>query len=284
MRVAEGGRLFRPGSGMGEVKHPRCMLAHELGGQVVVLVVEYENHRIVAVGEDGSWLRSVGSNGDGEGQFSYPFGIARLAEGDVVVGDMSNNRLVVLSGGDLSFDRAVPLGFCVLGVAVDDGTGRVFVSDCTTHAVHEVDMRTGRSLRKVGEGGAGSGDRQFSHPCGLSMDSQRQRLQVGDYSNRSIVVLSTADGGLQWVKRISVGMRIDTPLVHPDTGMVVVGDAGSTSGKVVCMDVETEEKTELVAAGANGKVRSLCWVEGRKQLWATQWDPFCIQRLVVDGE
>ena len=284
LRVAEGGRLFRPGSGVGEVKYPRSMLSHELGGQKVVLVTDWLNHRIVVVGEDGSWLRSVGGKGSGDGELQQPWGIARLPKGDVVVGDQSNRRLVVLSGDDLSLTRVVPLGFRVLSVAVDDDTGRVFVSEAETHAVHEVNMRTGRSLRKAGGGGAGSGHGYLSNPYGLSVDSQRQRLLVGDYRNCSVVVLSTADGGLHWVKRISVGMCVCTPLVHPETGMVVVCDAGKSSGKVVCVDVETEEKTELVAAGVNGQLRSLCWVEGKKQLWATQWVPDRVQRLVVDGE
>ena len=133
------------------------MLAHELDGRSVVLVADTFNHNVVAVGEDGSWVRSVGSKGSEDGQFHVPAGLLRLPAGEVVVADHHNKRLVVLSGADLSFVRAVGMGFKAIGVAADERTGRVFVADVDTHAVHEVDMGSGRSLRKVGGGGRAVG-------------------------------------------------------------------------------------------------------------------------------
>ena len=116
------------------------------------------------------------------------------------------------------------------------------------------------------------------------MDSRRQRLMVADCMNYAVVVLSTAGGGLQWVKRIGVGICPWNPLVHPDTGAVVVCDAGTgKTGKVVSVDVESGEKTQLVVPGETGQLASMCWVEGQKQLWVGQREPACILRLEVDG-
>ena len=116
------------------------------------------------------------------------------------------------------------------------------------------------------------------------MDSRRQRLIVADCSNKAVVVLSTAGGGLQWVKRVKVGFFLWNPLVHPETGAVVVCDSSiGKTGKVVSVDVESGEKTQLVVPGETGQLASMCWVEGRKQLWMVQREPICILRLEVDG-
>ena len=286
MRVSRRGQLFAKGAGKGQMHAPTTMLPLQLDGRRVVLVADSLNQRVVAVGEDGAWLRSVGSEGSGDGQFCGPYGIAQLQSGEVAVSDEGNQRLVVLSGADLSFARAVPLGFKVRGVATDSRTGRVFVSDSQSHAVHEVEVRKGRSLRRVGGGGRGTGDGEFNLPCGLAVDSPRRRLFVGDFRNQAVAVLSIADGGLRWVKRISVGFKVWMPFVHPESGAVVVCDGGiGKSGKLVMMDVneDAESAHVLQVKGSVGQVKSLCWVESSKLLWAAQWDPDCVQRLRVVG-
>ncbi len=60
-------------------------------------IVVFHNHhaaRISGVSGDAKW--TVGSKGTGSSNFNYPWGVAVLPGGQVVVADSSNNRLQVL--------------------------------------------------------------------------------------------------------------------------------------------------------------------------------------------
>ena len=58
---------------------------------------------MVVYREDGTFVRSIGARGAGNGQFIYPFGVPVGAGGRIVVADKGNKRLQVLNadGGHL---------------------------------------------------------------------------------------------------------------------------------------------------------------------------------------
>ena len=59
-----------------------------------VYVCDHLNHRVVVFGLDGCFVRQWGTQGSGEGQFSYPFDV--LVNGDeVLVTDYENHRVQV---------------------------------------------------------------------------------------------------------------------------------------------------------------------------------------------
>ena len=64
--------------------------------------VAVNEHNEIAVIEskifsDGTYLRSFGKNGDQEGKFKYPTGVAKLNNGNIVVADCDNNRLQIFT-------------------------------------------------------------------------------------------------------------------------------------------------------------------------------------------
>jgi len=58
-------------------------------------VSEYGNDRIQVFDPQGKFLRKWGSEGNGDGEFSQPQGLAIDSDGDVYVSDQGNHRILV---------------------------------------------------------------------------------------------------------------------------------------------------------------------------------------------
>jgi tripartite motif-containing protein 71 len=71
-------------------------VAFDAAGHIVVL--ENNNHRVQVLRySDGAHVRTIGSQGSGNGQFLYPRGgIAIDSDGRMVVADTCNHRVQVL--------------------------------------------------------------------------------------------------------------------------------------------------------------------------------------------
>ena len=96
----------------------------------------YNNSRVVKIAKDGTWVKAVGTYGNGQDQFNTPHGIAvDKQEGLVYVADRGNLRIQVYDT-DLNFKRSIT------GVAMPwtvqvtpkyvysgDGTGKIYQLD-----------------------------------------------------------------------------------------------------------------------------------------------------------
>jgi len=58
-----------------------------------VYVADEYNHRIQKFDANGAFLTAWGSQGSGDGQFQYPFGVATDGSGNVYVADEGNSRI-----------------------------------------------------------------------------------------------------------------------------------------------------------------------------------------------
>jgi tripartite motif-containing protein 71 len=68
-----------------------------LDGAGNIVVADYENHRVQVLRySDGSHVRTIGSEGRGNGQFDCPYGVLIDGEGRIIVSDCSNHRIQVL--------------------------------------------------------------------------------------------------------------------------------------------------------------------------------------------
>ena len=137
-----------------------------------------------SVGFEGKFVRTWGSNGSGQGQFNYPYGITVSGQ-EVYVSDCHNHRVQVFSkdgtflrlfgsqgSGQGQFNR--PYGITVSGQ-------EVYVSDWWNHRV-QVFSKDGTFLRLFGSEGSGQG--QFNYPSGITVSGQevyvssRDKVQV----------------------------------------------------------------------------------------------------------
>ena len=96
----------------------------------------YGNSRVVKISKDGVWLKTVGTHGNGENQFSTPHGIAVDKDaGLVYVGDRGNFRIQVYDT-DLNFKQTIGGVGAPWSVQVTpkyiysgDGTGKIYRLD-----------------------------------------------------------------------------------------------------------------------------------------------------------
>lgn len=99
-----------------------------------LIVPDIKGHKIAVFGLDGSFISSIGKRGDGDTDFNYPTSVAVDREGNIVVCDSMNARIVRLTP-DLKFinkigKRGDGIGTLAVpkGVAVDS-EGHIYVTD-----------------------------------------------------------------------------------------------------------------------------------------------------------
>jgi hypothetical protein len=122
---------------------PQSLLIETIDGQPQLIVVDSSNHRIGRFTLDGQllgWLGSPETMGDGPGQFRFPWGMASLADGTVMVTEFGGNRVQRIdlrTGQSLGMwgragrgegELATPWAIAVLGketFVVDSGNNRL---------------------------------------------------------------------------------------------------------------------------------------------------------------
>jgi len=152
---------------------------------------------------EGNRLYKWGSYGSGDGQLSFPAGIAVGPTGSVYVAETGNDRVQIfdISGHSLgkwgTFGTQEGQFDAPHGIAVDV-EGYVYVVDTGNDRVQVFDS-SGRFVRKWG--GAGKEDGQFDRPCGIAVtagrvyvtDTMNKRIQVFDTSGNFIRKFTTYD-------------------------------------------------------------------------------------------
>ena len=91
---------------------------------------------------DGTHLRTIGSEGEGAGQFQSPTGVAFDAAGHIVVVEQWNHRVQVLRYSDGAHVRTIgsqgsgngQFSYPYGGIAIDSD-GRIVVADSDNHRV-----------------------------------------------------------------------------------------------------------------------------------------------------
>ena len=127
-----------PGSGKGQLSRPAALCVDPAGK--CLYVADACNHRIAIYDFDGKLLEYIGSAGRAPGQLRYPYDLALLADGTLVVCEYGNNRLQLFgpdrrslavcgSAGRQSGQLAYPWG-----VAVDAGR-RAFIVDAGNNRI-----------------------------------------------------------------------------------------------------------------------------------------------------
>eukprot|EP00455_Lapot_gusevi_P026336 TRINITY_DN2779_c0_g1_i1.p1 TRINITY_DN2779_c0_g1~~TRINITY_DN2779_c0_g1_i1.p1 ORF type:complete len:121 (+),score=23.77 TRINITY_DN2779_c0_g1_i1:135-497(+) len=70
---------------------------------------------------------------------------------------------------------------------------QIYIADTANHRVLVYAKQTGVFLFQMGEG-QGSGNTQFSAPCGVSVDSEAGVVYVADSGNHRVCVYRSGDG------------------------------------------------------------------------------------------
>ncbi|MCL4534135.1 MAG: NHL repeat-containing protein, partial [Bacteroidetes bacterium] len=159
-----------------------------LGGRGDLYVTEISpgKHRVLILDTDGHVRAQFGKEGKGNGELSFPTGIAVDGSGLIYVADGNNGRVVTLDPvSGFGEPLHAPAGFN-LPRGLSMLNGQLLVSDTTGQRVLAFSLGgVPRFLYSFGDEGAMDG--QFEYPEGVAVDSTG-RVYVADRMNDRIQV------------------------------------------------------------------------------------------------
>lgn len=189
------------GSKLGELLHPTAIALDST--ETRLYVSDSDNHRIQVWSYPGlQSIASFGCQGNGPGQFSYPYGLCVAGE-RVFVADCKNHRVQVfdLHGNALGLIGEHGTYEAQLSHPYDvkvDKKNRVYISDSANNRIQVFCAESGEFLYKFGEKGTREG--QMLCPWGLHVTEDH--VMVADFKNNNIQVFTTQG---EFVRRIQSG-------------------------------------------------------------------------------
>lgn len=158
------------------------------------------HHRIQKFTTDGKFITSWGTEGSGNGQFSYPSGIAAGADGLIYVADTGNHRIQKFSENGVFLTAWGTYGtgngqFATPYSIAADAQGNICIADKDNHRIQKFN-NNGIYITSWGTEGTGNG--QLNYPSGIAVDADGF-IYVADTGNHRIQKF-TANGSfvLTW--------------------------------------------------------------------------------------
>ncbi|MBE2231910.1 MAG: hypothetical protein IAE85_00285 [Anaerolinea sp.] len=166
-----------------------------VGPDASVLVADSANHRVQVFNAQGGYVATLGSEGTGNYQFSWPTGVAVDRLGHIYVADCGNHRVQIYNSSRIYLATIGATGNpggsngqfrCPHGLAVD-GQDNLYVADIDNARVQVFDSQR-NYVRTVGVTGQPGDDfSRLSGPAFVAVDGQR-RLYVADTWNARVQV------------------------------------------------------------------------------------------------
>ena len=179
-----------------------------------IVVAEKDSYCITILNKEGKKVKSFGTKGTKEGQFTNPRGVAISHDGHMLVTD--NHRLQKLTfEGDcvksvgISETGNGPLQFNTpIGITVHLTTGQIFIADTYNHRIQVLnkDLTYSHSF-----GQYGSSTEQFQYPCDVTFDNEGY-LYVTDNRNHCIKKFTSTG---QYISTLSSEGSNLGQIIHP---------------------------------------------------------------------
>jgi len=147
----------------------------------------------------------------------------------------------VVSGRSLTVTARLPVGHSPFGVAVDNRTGYVYVSNSGSANVTVISPTTLLSIGNISVQGT---------PQGLAVDTLDGTLYVADAASDNVTIVSTSS--LKVLANLSVGIQPIGVTWDPSTDQIFVADHGSDSVTAISGKTATVVATFGVGAGPYG--------------------------------
>ena len=154
-------RLFKPVLSFGKPGSADGMLSGPWGIAVnekdEIAVTDFDNHRIQIFKSDGTHLRSFGRQGNQQGQFNMPSGIA-FYNNHIIVSDTFNHRIQIFDDQGHYLDQFGEKGkldhqlHSSRGLSIDSD-GNIIVADSGNRSI-KIFTLDGRFLRRIGDEGS----------------------------------------------------------------------------------------------------------------------------------
>lgn len=162
-------------------------------------VADARNHRVQVLRlADGAWIRTIGREGRGDGQFRYPSDLCvDTSRQFLYVTDKWNHRVCVLSV-DGAFIRNIGNGHghaeghfnYPSAVCIDSNSRVLYVCDTYNHRIQLFHADSGAFIGSIGNLGNNGG---LVYPEGMCLDVANQLLYVTDMHVHQVQVLNLVD-------------------------------------------------------------------------------------------
>ena len=179
-----------------------------------IIVSELGMDRVSIFTAVGDKIKSFGSCGSYNGQFSKPEGLAVDADNNILVADCKNHRIQMFTSDGYFITGVGKCGKKHLefrnpcSVVLNPVTAKIYVVDCGNHRIQILnsDLSFCSSF-----GGCGSDNGQFVHPRDIAFDSAG-KMYVTDSLNHRIQVFTAKGDFLRKFGKMGNGVRqLDTP-------------------------------------------------------------------------
>lgn len=191
--------------------------------------------------------------------FSYPYGVAIDAVGNIYVADSANNAIKKM---DANGNNIVTLGSgfnLPFGIAVDT-SGNIYVADSGNNAIKKMDP-TGTTITTIGTG--------FNNPFSLSVDAAGN-VFVADNDNNLVKKInstytSITSLGSGFVKPLGIDVDTAGNIYVTDFGSNTIKKMDSNGNNIVTLATTTSlprgvtvgPNGEIVFSQGNGEIRSM---------------------------
>ncbi len=194
-----------------------------------IMVAEYGAHHITILNKEGKKVKSLGTKGKKEGQFTSPRGVAITNDGHILVTDDDRLQKLTTHGfcvksvgssesgsGRLQFNTPT-------GITVHPTTGQIFVADLCNNRI-QVFNNNLTFLHTI----APSGNNQFNEPIDVALDNEGH-LYVAEFNGNCITKITTKG---KFVKRFGSQGSAPGQLCIPisltvNNGLVYVANCGN---------------------------------------------------------
>lgn len=170
-----------------------------------IYVTDTNNHRVQVFDTGGTPIFKFGKQGDGPGEFQFPYGIAGDSKGNVYVADLYNGGISVHdSKGKFIkyFAEKKPAEKTIEtpgGLRIIDN--KVYVTDITKSKVYVFDME-GKKLLEIGKMGIKEGELRAPNAVTADkegniyvVDTGNQRVQVFDKKGKFLRIINGSPDG-----------------------------------------------------------------------------------------
>lgn len=268
--------LYNIYEGKNKLKHPLAVAIEKSGK---IYVSNNSLHTVEVLSQRGTGETSIGSSGEGPKNILFPYGIAFLPGGSLLVAETGNYRVQeFLPSGQ--FVRTVvgqpnSIGLVKPGPIQVDNKGNIYIGDLSGNQVIVIDSMN-RVIRRI---------KNIMYPHGIAIDEKNRKLYISDSGESAVKVFSldkndnnpikvinttTPNTGFSMVRGLAVDKLGRLYVVETLISVIRVfdkngeylfsfGRSGSGDGEFVYPN--------CIAADSTGKVYVSDWGNNRVQVW-----------------
>ena len=238
---------------------PTGLALDTVGGTQFLYVADQNHGRILKFNlATGTRAAVWGANGDGDGEFNSPYGIAvDPVSHDLYIAERLNNRISrITNSGTFVMKWGVPGTGpgefnAPIGVAAD-ASGNVYVTDHSNNRVQKFRVAGGQAQHVLTWGSTGAANGQLNGPYGITLDAAgnlwvadgfNHRLQKFDVNGNFLATIGTQGTGN--------GQFITPTWVNFDsTGAYYVAETNSDPQNAAAPDLANQRIQKFSATGA----------------------------------